>query len=92
MLFEQIAKFKELHPDTKCTFNWWRSPTEFCWRYGPTPEGYRRTPRYALLREQIGYDTKDYSRYPTGYVTEEITYESTGILPPEERDYEVYPK
>ena len=89
---EQIAKFKELHPDTKCTFNWWRSPTEFCWRYGPTPDGYRRTPRYALLREQIGYDTKDYSRYPTGYVTEEITYESTGILPPEERDYEVYPK
>lgn len=89
---EQIAKFKELHPDTKCTFNWWKSPTEFCWRHGPTPEGYRRTPRYALLREQIGYDTKDYSRYPTGYVTEEITYESTGILPPEERDYEVYPK
>ena len=89
---EQIAKFKELHPDTKCTFNWWRSPTEFCWRYGPTPDGYRRTPRYALLREQIGYDTKDYSRYPTGYVTEEITYESTGITPAEELDYEVYPK
>lgn len=89
---EQIKTFKELHPDTKCTFNWWKSPTEFFWRHAPTPEGYRRTPRYALLREQIGYDTKDYSRYPTGYVTEEITYESTGILPPEERDYEVYPK
>lgn len=89
---EQIATFKELHPDTKCTFNWWKSPTEFLWRYGPTPEGYRRTPRYALLREQIGYDTKDYSRYPTGYVTEEITYESTGITPAEELDYEVYPK
>lgn len=89
---DQIAKFKELHPDTKCTFNWYKSPTEFCWRYGPTPNGYQRTPRYALLREQIGYDTKDYSRYPTGYLTHEVTYESTGILPPEQRDYEVYPK
>ena len=88
---EQIKTFKELHPDTKCTFNYWDSPTEFCWRHGPTPEGYRRTPRYELLRLQIGYDTKDYSRYPTGYVTEEITYESTGIVPPEERDYDVYP-
>lgn len=89
---EQIKTFKKLHPDTKCTFNWYQSPTEYGWRHGPTPEGYRRTPRYALLREQIGYDTKDYSRYPTGYVTEEITYESTGITPPEELDYEVYPK
>ena len=89
---DQIATFKETHPDTKCTFNWYQSPTEYCWRHGPTPEGYRRTPRYALLREQIGYDTKDYSRYPTGYVTEEITYESTGITPHTELDYEVYPK
>ena len=89
---DQIAKFKELHPDTKCTFNWYQSPTEYGWRHGPTPDGYRRTPRYALLREQIGYDTKDYSRYPTGYVTEEITYESTGITPHTELDYEVYPK
>ena len=89
---DQIDKFKELHPDTKCTFNWYQSPTEYGWRRGPTPDGYRNTPRYALLREQIGYDTKDYSRYPTGYLTEEITYESTGIVPAEERDYEVYPK
>ena len=88
---KQIKAFQELHPDTKCTFNYWDSPTEFGWRHGPTPEGYRRTPRYELLRLQIGYDTKDYSRYPTGYLTEEITYESTGIVPPEERDYDVYP-
>ena len=90
--YEQIKEFKRLHPDTKCTFNWYQSPTEYGWRHGPTPDGYRRTPRYALLREQIGYDTKDYSRYPTGYVTEEITYESTGITPHYELDYEVYPK
>lgn len=89
---DQIQKFQELHPNTKSTFNLYKSPTEFGWRHGPTPEGYRRTPRYALLREQIGYDTKDYSYYPYGYVTEEITYESTGITPPEKLDYEVYPK
>ncbi len=54
------------------------------WRQGrETPDSpYGWMPRYALLRKQIGYDTMDYSRYPGGYVTEEITYESTGIKPP----------
>ena len=84
---EQIAKFKELNPDCDATFTFAdESPTEYGWRRAPAPPHgiYLYTPRYALLRQQIGYDTKDYSRYPKGYLTEEVTYESTGILPPEE--------
>ena len=84
---DQIAKFKELNPDCDATFTFAdESPTEFGWRRAPAPPHgiYLYTPRYALLRQQIGYDTKDYSRYPNGYLTEEVTYESTGILPPEE--------
>ena len=72
---DQVKKFKELHPDTKATFNIWDHPTSHGWRDG--------NPRYQLLRKQIGYSAEDYSRYPKGYLTEEVTYESTGITPPE---------
>ena len=84
---DQIEKFKELNPDCDAAFTFAdESPTEYGWRRAPAPPYgiYLYTPRYALLRQQIGYDTKDYSRYPKGYLTEEVTYESTGILPPEE--------
>ena len=84
---EQIETFKELNPDCDATFTFAdESPTEYGWRRAPAPPYgiYLYTPRYALLRQQIGYDTQDYSRYPKGYLTEEVTYESTGILPPEE--------
>lgn len=84
---DQIETFKEMLPDCDATFTFGdESPTEYGWRRAPAPPYgiYLYTPRYALLRQQIGYDTKDYSRYPKGHLTEEITYESTGILPPEE--------
>ena len=84
---EQIEEFKARLPDCDATFTFGdESPTEYGWRRAPAPPHgiYLYTPRYALLRRQIGYDTKDYSRYPKGHLTEEVTYESTGILPPEE--------
>ena len=84
---DQIEEFKRRLPDCDATFTFAdESPTEYGWRRAPAPPHgiYLYTPRYALLRQQIGYDTKDYSRYPKGYLTEEVTYESTGILPPEE--------
>ena len=84
---DQIETFKQMLPDCDATFTFGdESPTEYGWRRAPAPPHgiYLYTPRYALLREQIGYDTKDYSRYPKGHLTEEVTYESTGILPPEE--------
>ena len=84
---DQIEEFKRRLPDCDATFTFAdESPTEYGWRRAPAPPHgiYLYTPRYALLRQQIGYDTKDYSRYPKGHLTEEVTYESTGILPPEE--------
>ena len=76
----QIDEFRAHQPQCDATFRYEGDCTSYGWRrdiYG------HLVPRYALLRQQIGYDTYDYSRYPTGYVTEEITYESTGITPPE---------
>ena len=84
---EQITEFQNRLPDCDATFTFLdESPTEYGWRRAPAPPHgiYLYTPRYALLRQQIGYDTKDYSRYPNGHLTHEVTYESTGILPPEE--------
>ena len=77
---EQIDKFRELQPQCAATFLDHGNPTGYDWRYDNWGH---ILPRYALLREQFGYSPVDYSRYPTGYVTEEITYESTGITPPE---------
>jgi len=76
---DQIDEFKRLQP--QCTANFFTTgdPTGFGWRW----LNGRNNPRYELLRKQIGYSMKDWSRYPTGYVTEEITYESTGITPPQ---------
>ena len=77
---EQIDKYRELQPQCVATFLTDGNPTGYDWRYDNWGH---ILPRYALLREQFGYTPVDYSRYPTGYVTEEITYESTGITPPE---------
>lgn len=77
---EQIDKYRELQPQCVATFLTHGNPTGYDWRYDNWGH---ILPRYALLREQFGYSPVDYSRYPTGYVTEEITYESTGITPPE---------
>lgn len=77
---EQIDKFRELQPQCVATFLDHGNPTGYDWRYDNWGH---ILPRYALLRQQFGYSPVDYSRYPTGYVTEEITYESTGITPPE---------
>ncbi len=67
---DQVAQFKELFPDTYSVFLSGGDPTEFNWRYN---EDGSKTPRYALLTKQMGYDTNDLSVYPRGYVTEEIT-------------------
>jgi len=80
---DQVAKFRELHPDCETIFQNWGDPTDYTWRFmDKYPGGSILHPRYALLKQQFGYDTWDFSRYPRGYVTEEITYESTGITPP----------
>ena len=77
---EQIDKYRELQPQCVATFLPDGNPTGYDWRYDIWG---RILPRYNLLRHQFGYLEVDYSSYPTGYVTEEITYESTGITPPE---------
>ncbi len=76
----QAETFKELHPDCISHFELYGGCTTFNWRHDVNGH---KVPRYALLREQIGYDDWDYSRYPNGYLTQEVTYESTGITPPE---------
>jgi len=78
---DQVEQFKENHPDSKNMFHFYGHSTQYDWRY--TNKGGRKVPQYALLRQQIGYNDNDYSRYPGGYVTEPITYESTGITPPD---------
>jgi len=76
---EQIDKYHELQPQCKANFFTYGNPTGFGWRF----ENGDIAPRYALLRQQFGYLRQDKSCYPKGYLTEEITYESTGITPPE---------
>ena len=77
---EQIDEFRARQPQCTATFLDHGNPTGYDWRYDNWGH---ILPRYELLRAQFGYSSVDYSRYPTGYVTEEITYESTGITPPE---------
>ena len=73
---EQVDRYRELHPDCEVDNSYWES-SEGAWRRGAYLEGealewykqqsyYREdragyAPRYALLREQFGYDTEDYS-------------------------------
>ncbi len=77
---QQVATFQELHPHCKVVHTSGGDATGQGWRRFRNGH---MTPRYALLRQQIGYDTEDFSKYPTGYSREIITYESTGIAPPE---------
>ncbi len=72
---EQVDHYRELHPDCEVENEYWESSTTG-WRY-KTLEGeelawyqqqpyYREdrinlAPRYALLRDQMGYDTMDYT-------------------------------
>ncbi len=57
---DQQREMQERHPDCECEFRY-VDPAEGFWRYkdgniaNNTPENY--TERYALLREQFGYDT-----------------------------------
>lgn len=75
---EEIDRVKALHPDCEFVFLPDGDPTNYGWRTNPDGS---YTARYALLREQIGYDRDDVSQYPKGELKEEITYESTGITP-----------
>ena len=77
---EEIDRFIALHPDCEVNFSKYTDPIENGWRYNP---GYVGTldARYQLLRWQIGYIGPDESRWPKGELKEEITYESTGIIP-----------
>ena len=76
----EIDRFIALHPDCEVNFSKYTDPIENGWRYNP---GYVGTldARYQLLRWQIGYIGLDESRWPKGELKEEITYESTGIVP-----------
>ena len=54
---EQKDKFAELHPDCDMNFNPTDDPFQQSnWRYTNGYDGGDFVPRYALLREQIGYD------------------------------------
>jgi len=54
----QQDEIKSLLPDCKFEFGW-VDPSKGSWRFDDNGE---YTERYALLREQFGYDTFDYSR------------------------------
>lgn len=77
---EEIDRVKALHPDCEFVFMADGDPTDYGWRYHADGT---ETARYQLLRLQIGYAKDDVSQYPKGEVKEEITYESTGIIPEE---------
>lgn len=76
----EIDRVKSLHPDCEFVFMSQGDPTDYGWRYHNDGT---YTARYALLREQIGYQRDDVSQWPKGELKEEITYESTGIIPEE---------
>ena len=76
----ELQHFKDLHPNCQVVTE--GHPALSLWRwYNRETKSY--VPRYALLREQIGYGINDQSIYPRGYLTHEITYESTGIRRPQ---------
>lgn len=77
---EEIDRVKALHPDCEFVFMSQGDPTDYGWRKNDDGS---YTARYALLREQIGYDRDDVSQWPKGELKEEVTYESTGITPDE---------
>lgn len=64
---EQIAKYRELHPN--CVVNdTTPDPTEEYWRFaehGDEMGNQRYDPRYELLRRQMGYDEEAYAYYWT---------------------------
>ena len=78
-LESQVAQFQALYPDCQVVTKGGNS-VSYQWRFTDTSRQYY-TSRYALLRVQIGYSAGEVSRYPKGYLREEITYESTGISP-----------
>jgi len=64
---EQEEEFKALHPNCECSFDnshpvhtTWRFLPGYVWAEDGSETHYNE--RYALLREQIGYDTMDYSK------------------------------
>lgn len=69
VLDEQVAQFRELHPDTVINCKWWMDPTDTGWRYEDVDEKIH-TERYELLCRQIGY--YGYAKQP-GYTTEPVT-------------------
>ena len=69
VLDEQVAQFRELHPDTVINCKWWMDPTDTGWRYEDFEETIL-TERYELLCRQIGY--YGYAKQP-GYTTEPVT-------------------
>ena len=64
---EQIARYRELHPD--CVVNdTTPDPTEEYWRFaehGDEMGNQRYDPRYELLRQQMGYQEEAYAYYWT---------------------------
>ncbi len=59
---EQVEEFRRLHPDTVFNYNYGALPTETGWR----TVGHKYSERYALLREQMGYDDRRIAPY--GYL------------------------
>ena len=76
----EIDRVKALHPDCEFVFKSHGDPTDYGWRYDSNGN---ETPRYALLRAQFDYEHDQVSQWPKGELKEEVTYESTGITPPQ---------
>lgn len=78
---EEAARVQALHPDCEVLVYAYGDPTDHGWRYVQGTNDKVKSPEYELVTKRFGYETWDFSQYPKGYLTEEITYESLGLTP-----------
>ena len=78
---EEAERVQSLHPDCEVLVYAYGDPTDHGWRYVEGTGDTVRSPEYELVTKRFGYETWDFSQYPKGYLTEEITYESLGLTP-----------
>ena len=77
----EAERVQSLHPDCEVLVYAYGDPTDHGWRYVQGTNDTVRSPEYELVTKRFGYENWDFSQYPKGYLTEEITYESLGLTP-----------
>lgn len=79
---EEIERVQKLHPDCKIVHLSYGDPTDYGWRFTPESRSTKKSSLYLLVRARFGYEASDYSYGDSGYLREEITFESLGLTPP----------